>query len=130
TLRDLDPPRHESLKAALVAADPGETLWRRSRHVVTENERVLEAAEALSQNDLSRVAYLMTESHASVRDNYEVSSPELDAMVEAALQSPGCLGARMTGGGFGGCTVNLVVEDAASAFSASLEERYRSATKI
>ena len=130
TLRDLDPERHENYRPDLLDADPGGTLWRRSRHVVSENERVLAAAAALSLSDLPRVGQLMAASHASLRDDYEVSSPELDAMVDAARLSPGCLGARMTGGGFGGCTVNLVAEDAAAVFCASLQERYQSATGI
>ena len=67
----------------------------------------------------------MAESHASLRDNYQVSSAELDAMVEAATASPGCFGARMTGGGFGGCTVNLVAEDAVTDFCQSVADRYR-----
>ncbi len=130
TLRDLDPEGHALFQADLMDADPAGTLWRRSMHVVSENARVLAAAAALTQNDLARVGQLMADSHASLRDDYEVSSRELDAMVEAARQSPGCLGARMTGGGFGGCTVNLVAEDTAAAFCASLQERYQSATGI
>lgn len=130
TLRDLDLTHHETYKSDLLDADPTGTLWRRSKHVVSENARVLAAAAALSQSDLHRAGRLMADSHASLRDNYEVSSLELNAMVEAARQSPGCLGARMTGGGFGGCTVNLVAEDMAAAFCASLQERYQRATGI
>jgi galactokinase len=72
----------------------------------------------------------MAESHASLRDDYEVSSPELDAMVAAAEASPGLVGARMTGGGFGGSTVNLVAREAVAAFRESLHRRYRDATGI
>jgi len=85
-----------------------EVIYRRCRHIVTENGRVLAAGEALEQNDLSRFGKLMNESHQSLRDDYEVSCAELDLMVELAQGVEGVFGARMTGGGFGGCTVNLV----------------------
>ena len=83
-------------------------LYRRAHHVVSENQRTLDAADALTNDDAALVGSLMVASHESLRDNYEVSGPELDAMVEAALAAPGCLGARMTGGGFAGCAVALV----------------------
>ena len=83
---------------------------RRARHVVTENQRVLEAAEALAAGDLRRVGVLMDQSHASLRDDFQVSCPQLDAMVACARSVPGCFGARMTGAGFGGCAVALVTE--------------------
>lgn len=85
-----------------------ETIRRRCRHVVTENERTLKAAEALRKNDLEEFGRLMRLSHESLRDDYEVSSPELDLLVEIASESKEVLGARMTGGGFGGSTVNLI----------------------
>jgi galactokinase len=88
--------------------DLPEVVYRRCRHVVTENARVLSAAEALEQHDLHRFGRLMAESHRSLRDDYEVSSKELDLMVDLAREVEGVYGARMTGGGFGGCTVNLV----------------------
>ncbi len=128
--RDVDPDRHAQFRPDLMAADPSGVLWRRSAHVVSENARVLEFAAALLRGELPRMGRLMAESHASLRDDYEVASPELDAMVDAALASPGCIGARMTGGGFGGCTVNLVAADETAAFCASLHERYRRATGI
>jgi galactokinase len=80
--------------------------------VVSENERVREACGALRANDLARFGALMVESHASLRDDYEVSTPEMDAAVEAALEIPGVYGARLTGGGFGGCIVILSSNDA------------------
>jgi galactokinase len=86
---------------------------RRAHHVVTENTRTLAAADALARSDLRAVGVLMNESHSSLRDDFEVSRPELDQMVAIAREQQGCYGARMTGAGFGGCAVALV--DAASA---------------
>ena len=88
--------------------DLPEVIYRRCRHVVAENVRVLAAAEALERHDLHEFGQLMAESHTSLRDDYEVSSRELDLMVELAAGVEGVYGARMTGGGFGGCTINLV----------------------
>jgi galactokinase len=90
--------------------------YRRARHVVTENERVLAAVEALRSEDFEALGNLFSASHASLRDDYEVSCPELDAMVEAAQAAPGCIGVRMTGAGFGGCCVALVYEKRAAEF--------------
>jgi len=87
-----------------------DVVYRRCRHVITENARVLSAGEALEQGNLGRFWELMAESHRSLRDDYEVSSEELDLMVEIAQKVEGVYGARMTGGGFGGCTVNLVAD--------------------
>jgi galactokinase len=83
-------------------------IAQRCRHVITEDERVLESIQALNRSELSLFGRLMNASHDSLRDDYQVSCAELDLMVEIARKLPGCLGARMTGGGFGGCTVNLV----------------------
>jgi galactokinase len=82
--------------------------YRRARHAVSEIKRTLEAAEALKQEDYQKFGCLMTESHKSLRDDFNVSCAELDELVEIALKSDGVLGSRMTGGGFGGCTVTLV----------------------
>jgi galactokinase len=105
-----------------------DVVRKRCRHVVTENARTLAAADALDINDLEGAGRLMFESHRSLRDDYEVSCPELDLAVELARAVPGVYGARMTGGGFGGCTVNLVSENAArplsEALAAGLEERF------
>ncbi|MBI3965513.1 MAG: galactokinase [Chloroflexi bacterium] len=130
TLRDVTTDDLEQYRAALLEADSTGVLYRRCLHVVTENARVRAAAAALAEERLSAVGQLMAESHASLRDNYEVSSPELDAMVTAATGIPGCFGARMTGGGFGGCTVNLVASTEATAFSEELGKRYRRTTGI
>lgn len=80
----------------------------RARHVITETKRTEEGAKALQQNNYVRFGKLMVESHRSLRDDYEVSCPELDTIVDAALEIEGVFGSRMTGGGFGGCTVTLV----------------------
>jgi galactokinase len=103
-------------------------VYRRCRHVVTENSRVLQAAEALRERDLARFGKLMCESHRSLRDDYEVSCPELDVMTEIAGGLPGVYGARMTGGGFGGCTVNLVRNEDEGNFRKEVSARYFEAT--
>lgn len=105
-------------------------IYRRCRHVVTENRRVLKAARALKTKDAELFGHLMYQSHASLRDDYEVSCKELDLLVELAAQSPGVYGARMTGGGFGGCTVNLVRADCATLFETHIAQTYRDETGI
>ena len=104
-------------------------VYRRCRHVVTENARTLSAADALRDGDLARFGVLMGASHASLRDDYDVGAPELDAMVEAAMDAPGSVGARMTGGGFGGCTVSLVRADAVEAFTREVGRRYEAESR-
>jgi len=103
-------------------------VYRRCRHVVTENARTLSAADALRDGDIARVGVLMGASHASLRDDYEVSTPELDALVDVATEMEATIGARMTGGGFGGCTVNLVRADAVESFAAHVRVRYHAHT--
>ena len=107
-----------------------EVVYRRCRHVISENARVLAAGEALEQGDLVRFGELMADSHRSLRDDYEVSCDELDLMVELAQPVEGVYGARMTGGGFGGCTVNLVRAEAVAQFRERVSEEYEQATKI
>jgi galactokinase len=101
----------------------------RAEHVVNENVRVLRTVEALEAGNLEALGRLFAESHASLRDRFEVSSPELDAMVEIAAATPGVISARMTGAGFGGCTVNLVKPDAVDAFRAAVEREYPERTQ-
>ena len=103
-------------------------VYARCHHVVTENQRTLSAASALERGDVVTVGRLMAASHVSLRDVYEVSCRELDALVEAAAAVPGVLGSRMTGGGFGGCTVSLVRADAVDAFRSSVPSAYERAT--
>ncbi len=100
---------------------------KRASHIVTENDRVREAVKVLEQGDLKFFGKLMNASHKSLRDDYEVSSQELDMLVDIAQRQPGVLGARMTGAGFGGCTVNLVKRDAAEAFTQAIQEGYQKA---
>jgi galactokinase len=106
------------------------TIRKRCTHVIRENQRTLDAARALAEGDLAHMGKLMRESHQSLRDLYEVSCRELDAMVDAAEGLPGFIGGRMTGGGFGGCTVNLVREENATEFAAQIAQRYHEATGI
>ena len=103
-------------------------VYRRCRHVVSENGRVLAASAALRAGDLSTMGRLMCESHRSLRDDFDVSTRELDAMVEIALDADGVFGARLTGGGFGGCTVSLVRADAVPAFVAHVAAAYAART--
>ena len=111
-----------------VAALADDRLRRRARHVVTENQRTLAAADAMAADDSGRLGELMAASHASLRDDYEVSGPQLDAIVDTALDAPGCLGARMTGGGFAGCAVALVEASRAAEFERAVSSRYTAAT--
>lgn len=101
---------------------------RRARHIVTENARTLAAYEAMKHGDAAALGRLMDASHESLRSDFEVSSDALDAMVDAARAHSGCLGARMTGAGFGGCAVALVEADAVEAFADGVPQRYESAT--
>jgi len=103
----------------LARLPPGD-LRRRARHVVSENARTIAAAEAMQRSDAARLGGLMVESHRSLRDDFEVSSEALDAMVAAALSAPGCWGARMTGAGFGGSAVALVGTAAVGDFTAAV----------
>jgi galactokinase len=105
-------------------------ILKRCTHVIHENRRTLDMAQALKEGDLDQVGQFMRESHASLRDLYEVSCRELDIMVESAEGLPGFIGGRMTGGGFGGCTVNLVREENGAEFAAKIAKRYRQATGI
>jgi galactokinase len=122
SLRDVKPSDLDAGRGVL-----SDLLWRRAHHVVSENQRVLEAVQVLEGGDLERFGALMNASHDSLRDDYEVSSKELDVLVELARKQPGVLGARMTGAGFGGCTVNLVRADAAEAFAQAVRRGYQEA---
>ncbi len=124
-LRDVTPQELEERRGAL---EP--ITAKRCRHVVTENQRVLDAVQALGFGDLRAFGQLMNASHASLRDDYEVSCRELDAMVEAAWDVEGVLGARMTGAGFGGCTVNLVEPAALDAFLRRVPDAYQARTGL
>ena len=105
-------------------------LRKRATHVVYENERVRQAAEALKSSDLSSFGLLMYDSHSSLRENYEVTGYELDSLVEAALAQKGVMGSRMTGAGFGGCTVNLVHQSHVKEFMLNVEQVYHRKTGL
>lgn len=107
-----------------------DVVYRRCRHVITENARVLSAGDALEKGNLERFGQLMAESHRSLRDDYEVSCKELDLMVEIAQEVEGVYGARMTGGGFGGSTVNLVADTHVEEFNERVSQEYESATSL
>jgi len=128
SLRDADA---EKLERAQERLDP--IVYRRARHVISEIERTLHAAEGVRASNWPTVGQLMYASHASLRDDYEVSCPELDALVEIALAigaKGGMHGCRMTGGGFGGCTVALVQADEVAAISERLATEYEKKTRI
>jgi len=116
------------LDAAAASLDP--VLERRARHVVEENGRVLETVAALDAGDVPTVGRLLSESHVSLRDLYDVSSPELDALVAIAAAVPGVLGARLTGAGFGGCTIALVRREAVGRLTAATMETYPARTGL
>ena len=107
-----------------------ETVYRRCRHVVTENERVMQTVDALQRDDLAEVGCLMDASHDSLRDDYEVSSPALDAMVAAMRSVDGCFGARLTGAGFGGCAIALVKPGTEQVIADAIFDQYAKATNI
>jgi len=113
---------------ARATAGLSQTVLRRARHVVTENERTQQAARALLRGDAAEVGWLMNASHASLKDDFEVSSPELDAIVAVSRGHAACLGARLTGAGFGGCAVALVREGDLAGFASHARDGYRSIT--
>jgi galactokinase len=124
-MRDLDAGALRRHRALLP-----ENVARRAEHVVSENARVVATAAALEAGDLDELGRLFAESHASLRDRYEVSSPALDAMVEVASAIPGVVASRMTGPGPGGCTVNLVLADAVPALQAAVDRAYARRTGL
>lgn len=124
-LRDVTLAELESRQGEL---DP--VTWRRARHVISENARTLQAAASLAQGDARTFGRLMDASHASLRQDFEVSSPELDRMVTIAQQHPACLGARMTGAGFGGCAVALVRAARSASFCDHVAAAYAASTGL
>jgi len=124
-LRDVTLVQLEEHRALL-----SDTIYRRCRHVITENDRVHAVAAALKSGEIGELGPLMAGSHLSMRDDYEISCRELDIMVALAAEQPGVYGARMTGGGFGGCTVNLVATDHAFEFQRHMAAGYRAATGL
>ena len=124
-LRDVSPADLEAHRDALPAL-----IYRRCRHIVTENARVLKAEAALNGGDASQCGRLMNASHVSMRDDFEISCAEVDKLVEIGQALPGVYGSRMTGGGFGGCTVSLVAASAVEAVKTAIVERYHAATGL
>jgi len=124
-LRDVD-----SATLAVKGATLPDLTLRRARHVITENERTLQAADAMKRGDATALGKLMNESHDSLRDDFEVTNNELNVIVDISRTNPGCLGARMTGAGFGGCAVALVEADRAREFVAAVKYAYQSLTEL
>jgi galactokinase len=120
TLEDLDACRDKMSEAS----------FKRCRHILTENVRVMKAREALLTGDMERFGALMVEAHESFRDDFEASCEEVDTLVAIAMEQEECFGSRITGGGFGGCTVNVVRADAAEKFVAALRREYAAKTGI
>jgi galactokinase len=102
-----------------------DAVWRRARHIITENQRVLDAIKAMHEGDIKTVGKLFNESHASLRDDFEVTNEALNQIVESALEQEGCYGARMTGAGFGGCAVALVEKEKSQSFAEAVSTAYR-----
>lgn len=107
-----------------------QVVIKRAKHVITENGRVIEAVKVLKENNLARFGELMNESHDSLRDDYEVTGIELDTLVYEARKLPGVIGSRMTGAGFGGCTVSIVKKDAVESFISNLRDIYTKKTGL
>ena len=124
-LRDVDENMLESIRSQI-----DEVSYRRARHVISENARTLQAAQALEQRNVGGFGELVSASHESLRDDYEVSCEELNVMVEAAHRGPGCVGARMMGGGFGGCVLVLTRPGDAEEMMGHLKREYEEATGI
>jgi galactokinase len=122
-LRDVDMARLDAYREQLDPVD-----YDRAHHVITENERVLDAVVALESDDHATLGELMAASQASMRDRYDITCPEIDARVALTVAAPGVVGSRMTGGGFGGCTVSLVEPDAVDALRAHVEREYSART--
>lgn len=124
-LRDVE---WEAFQARSLQLDP--LTRRRARHIISENDRVLRAVQAMQRADVQELGELLDASHASLRDDFEVSSPALNAIVEIARKLPGCFGARMTGAGFGGCALALVHAENALDFSREVADRYAGQTGL
>jgi galactokinase len=119
SLRDVSPEQFEGVASRLP-----EVVARRARHVVTEDARVNRFTQASAQGDVAGMGKLMVESHRSLQHDYEVSCAELDFLVDSALALDGVYGSRMTGGGFGGCTVTLMRAEAAASFRVGIARAY------
>lgn len=134
-LRGMNPAIRQLRDATLPDLYAGRSLmpheaFLRARHVITDSQRVLDGVAALRRGDQRAFGSLMTDAHASFRDDFGASCDECDLLVRLALSLPGCLGSRLTGGGYGGCTVSLVEADAAESFAGSLAKLYHNAVGV
>ncbi|MDE6567803.1 MAG: galactokinase, partial [Lachnospiraceae bacterium] len=121
TLGDLNEEQYEQVKMTI----QDENRRKRAKHAVYENQRTIQAVKALQENDITTFGKLMNESHVSLRDDYEVTGKELDTLVEEAWKVDGVIGSRMTGAGFGGCTVSIVKDEAVEAFMEQVGKAYK-----
>ncbi|MBE3093793.1 MAG: galactokinase, partial [Actinobacteria bacterium] len=124
-LRDVSIDEYKKYQSQLA-----EVIARRARHIISENDRVQTGVQALRMGNYSTFGQLMIESHQSLKDDYEVSCRELDLLVDLAIEQEGVLGARMTGAGFGGCTVNLLRREYVNAFKKTIKQGYKKITGI
>ncbi len=132
-LRDLTIEMLDEIKPKLIeklGEKEGDLIYRRAKHPITENVRVMQMKKALNNDDYKSIGEILYECHESLRDDYEVSCKELDVAVEVGREIKGIIGSRMIGGGFGGCTVNLVKKGTAKHFAGELEEKFRKKTGI
>jgi len=129
-LRDVTLAQLESNRTDVRHTRIPELIYRRCHHVISESDRVLRTVDALKRGDLATVGRCMAESHLSLKNDYAVSCLELDAMVEIANRCEGLIGARMTGGGFGGCTINLVQIEHVETFKENVADEYKRATQL
>ena len=121
TLGDLSEEEFEAHKDAISS----DVCRKRAGHAVYENQRTIRAVQALKNNDIEEFGKLMNASHVSLRDDYEVSCEEIDILVDLAWKIPGVIGSRITGGGFGGCTVSIVKNDAVDTFIDTIGKQYK-----
>jgi len=129
-LRDATLPLLESARSRFEQEPDGDLCYRRARHVITENDRTTAMATALTQKNWTTCRQLMGASHQSMKDDFEITCPEIDSLVEIAQSVEGVIGSRMTGGGFGGCTVSLIETNRTAEIMSTITSRYQSATGI
>jgi len=129
-LRDATLPQLEAARSRFDQEPDGDLCYRRAKHVITENDRTTAMATALTKGDWATCGKLMGASHQSMKDDFEITCPEIDCLVEIAQSVDGVIGSRMTGGGFGGCTVSLIETNRTAEIVEAITSRYRSATSI
>jgi galactokinase len=129
-LRDATLPQLESARSRFNQETDGDLCYRRAKHVITENDRTTAMAAALTKKDWAACGQLMGASHRSMKEDFEITCSEIDRLVEIAQSVDGVIGSRMTGGGFGGCTVSLIETSRTAEILAAITSRYKSATGI